>query len=213
MKKVMRFFLPKEKKFFGMLSEQAEIAMEVSKELGNFVGEYEKIDRSERKQKIETLKKLKEKSRDARNKIMLELSKSFRTPIDKEDIAHLSVLIYDITYLTQTVSSRLVLLGIERIDDYSPKLISVAYKCVNEVNKSIKGLDSSNRTEDHYSSMLILKNDAEKIYDEALSELFHFYKNSLDIIKYREIYELIEKIIDKTFEVSYVISRVFSKHK
>ena len=213
MKKVMRFFLPKEKKFFEMLSDQSETALEASKELGRFVSEYENTERDERKQKIKSLNALKEKNGEAATEIMHKLSKSFRAPIDKEDIALLSFLIYDITRLTHAVSSRLVILGIERIDDYSPKLISVANKCINEVNKSIKNLDRPKGMDGHFSNMTGIRNEAEKIYDEALSELFHFYKNSLDIIKYREVYNLIEKMIEKSFEVSYVIGRVFAKHR
>ena len=40
----------------------------------------------------------------------------------------------------------------------------------------------------------------------------HFYKNSIDIIKYKEIYELLEEIIDKCEDVAHVIESIAVKH-
>lgn len=213
MKRVMSFLLPMEKKFFGMLSEQSEIALEASKELMSFAGDYEKIERSERKQRLQYLKSLKEKNKEATNNIILELNKSFRTPIDKEDIGQLAVLIDDITSLTNSVASRFVILGVERVDDYTPKLINSLHKCLGEMNKSIKDLDKLKGVEEHYSKINAFKNEADQVYEDALSELFHFYKNSMDIIKYKEIYEQLGKILDKCIDVSFVISKIFAKHK
>lgn len=213
MRSVMHFLFTKEKKFFGMLAEQSEAALDSSKELMNFVDEFEKRERSDRKQKLQSIASLKKKNIELTSNIMMELSKSYRTPIDKEDIGQLAVLIGDITNLTDSVASSLVILGIERIDSHTPKMVALVHRYLNEINRIIKELDKLKRMEEHYSFIYNIKNEADQVYEQAISDLFHFYKNSMDVIKYKEIYALLEKTIEKCSDVSYVISKIFAKHK
>ena len=58
MRKIISFILPKEKKFLEMLSSQSEIAFEASKMLKNFVDEYPGLQRSERKSRAQSIKKI-----------------------------------------------------------------------------------------------------------------------------------------------------------
>ena len=213
MRSVMHFLFTKEKKFFGMLAEQSEAALDSSKELMNFVDEFEKRERSDRKQKLQSIASLKKKNIELTSNIMMELSKSYRTPIDKEDIGQLAVLIGDITNLTDSVASSLVILGVERIDSHTPKMVALVHRYLNEINRIIKELDKLKRMEEHYSFIYNIKNEADQVYEQAISDLFHFYKNSMDVIKYKEIYALLEKTIEKCSDVSYVISKIFAKHK
>ena len=78
---------------------------------------------------------------------------------------------------------RLVLLGIERIDDYISKLAGIILEAVTEVNKHVADLRKLKYGKDHYVKIHALENEADDVYHEALSQLFHYYKNSIDIIK------------------------------
>ena len=159
------------------------------------------------------LKSLNDKSKDTTREIILELVKSHRTPIDKDDISKLSVLIHDITCLANSAASMFVILGIERIDEYSPKLVNIMRKFLEEITESIRNLNKLKSIESHYSTISGLRDEAENIFESALSELFHFYKNSLDIIKYKEIYELLGKMIEKSLDVSFAISSIVAKRR
>ena len=212
MKKIMHWLVPKEEKFFDMLTEQSENALEGAKELKIFVNNYSKFERSDRKTKAHAIKTIEHKGDELTHHIIEKLNKSFITPIDKEDIHEMAVLLDDITDLINAVSLRFVLLGIERIDDYITKLVDIIANAVAEVNKNIADLRNLKHVKEHYIKIHSLENEADDVYHEALSELFHFYKNSIDIIKYKEIYELLEEIMDKCEEVTNVIEGTVVKH-
>ena len=213
MKRIMNFLLPKEKKFLDMLIEQSETALEASTKLKSFVDEYENIERNDRKQKSHSIKRISQKCEEIKNKIFDDLNKSSRTPIDKGDLRKLAILLGDISELVDDVASRFVILGIERIDSYTPKLVALVNNCIGEVYKTIKDLKRLKEVEEHYSSVHSLKGNADEVFNEALSDLFHFYKNSMDIMKNKEIYELLKEITEKCNKISYVISNIIAEHR
>ena len=65
---------------------------------------------------------------------------------------------------------------------------------------------------EHYIKIHSLENDADEEYYKAIDELFHFYKNPIDIIKYKEIYELLEGITDKCEDAINVVESIVVKH-
>ncbi len=208
----MHWLVPKEEKFFEMLNEQAKNALEGAQELKNFVDKYEKLERSERKSKAQLIKNIEHKGDEITHSILEKLDTTFITPIDKEDIHQMAVLLDDIIDLINVVTLRFVLLGIERIDNHIIKLVDIIHSAVVELNKSILDLRKLKNMREHYVKIHSLENEADDIYHEALSELFHFYKNSIDIIKYKDIYELLEDITDKCEDVTNVIESIVVKH-
>lgn len=212
MASIMHWLLPKEEKFFEMLSEQSENALEGAKELNNFVNAYEKLEKNERKAKSQSIKIIEHKGDEITHKILEALNKTFITPIDKEDIHQMAVLLDDVIDLINAVAARFVLMGVERIDKHITRLADLILNSVSELSKSIADLRRLKDMKEHYIKMHSIENEADEVYHEALSDLFHYYKNSIDIIKYKEIYELLEKITDKCEEVTHVIESIVVKH-
>ncbi|MBI2652252.1 DUF47 domain-containing protein [Candidatus Woesearchaeota archaeon] len=212
MPNIMHWLVPKEEKFFEMLSEQSEYALEIAKELKDFISHYHKLEKSERKSKVQIIKNLEHKGDEVTHRLIEKLDKTFITPIDKEDIHEMAVLLDDIIDLINAVTLRFLILGIERIDSHITKLVDIINNAVSEVHKSITDLRKLKNMKERYVNIHSLENEADDVYYDALSDLFHFYKNSIDIIKYKEIYELLEGVTDKCEDVANVIESIVVKH-
>lgn len=212
MASIMHWLVPKEEKFFEMLAEQSENALEGAKQLKDFVSSYDKLEKGERKAKAQSIKSIENKGDNITHKIIEQLNKTFITPIDKEDIHQMAILLDDMTDLINAVSLRFLLLGIERTDIHINKFAGIILDCATELNKSVLDLRRLKEMNGHYVKIHSLENDADDVFCEALSELFHYYKNSIDIIKYKEIYELLEKTTDKCEEITHVIENIVVKH-
>ena len=124
----------------------------------------------------------------------------------------MAVLLDDVIDLINAVALRFVLMGVERIDKHIIRLADLISNAVGELNKSIADLRRLKDMKEHYIRMHSIENEADEVYHNALSDLFHYYKNSIDIIKYTKIYELLEKITDKCEEVTHVIENIVVKH-
>ena len=212
MKKIMHWFVPKEKKFFEMLAEQSKNAMEGAQELKNFIDNYPEFGRNERKSRYQAIKNIELKGNEVTHEIMQSLDKNFRTIIDKDDIRQLAVILDDILDLIDTAASRFVVLGIERVDIYMPKFADVAVEIVGEVNKGILNLKNLKDAKECSEKIRKLNDSSAELHNEALSELFHFYKNSIDIIKYKEIYKLLNNIARKCKDAANIVESISIKH-
>ena len=212
MKNVLHWIVPKEKKFFEMLAEQSENVLKGVNELKNFIDFYPEIEKSERKLKAASIKEIERKGDEIQNQIIENLDKNSKTPIDREDIRKLTDLLDDIIDLTNTVTSRLITLSIERIDEHTLKFVELIVKIADEVNKVVSDLKKLKDAQEHCKKILTLETEADKLFDDALSDLLHYYKNPVDVIKYKEIYDLLENISNKCKNVSVVINSVIAKH-
>mgnify|MGYP001609896298 CR=1 FL=1 len=211
MANIISWLMPKEEKFFEMLKEQSNNALESAKELKSFVDQYAQFDRKERKSRAQIIKNIEHKGDEITHKIIDELNNR-AAPIDKEHAYKIAISLDEIIDLANTVAFRFVLFGVERIDKYITKLVDIVLNAVGEVNKIISDLRKPKGIKEHLAKIYNLEKEADEIYHEALSELFHFYKNSIDIIKYKELYELLEKITDKCKEISRITEVVAFKY-
>lgn len=114
--------------------------------------------------------------------------------------------------LIRSVASHLLILGIERIDNYTIKFAGATSNAATELNNSISNLRKSRNIEEICAKIYRLENEADKVNYDALSDLFHFYKNPIDVIKYKEIYGLFESIIDKCADTANVIESMIGGH-
>ena len=212
MKKIINWLLPKEKKLFEFLRDESENTLEAANELKNFVNEYSKIERSERIARIQSIKKLEEKVDELKIAVVDSLRKGSMNLAEAYFALNTAALIEQISDQINIVASRFVTLSIERIDDYIIKQVDILYIIVEELNKVILNLKKDKHLKQHVERVRLLEQDADDIYNNALSDLFHYYKNSIDIIKYKEIYELFETLIDKCADAANVIENMIDKH-
>ena len=208
----LKFFIPQEEKFFDLLAEQSANALKGAEELKDFVANYSKLNKEDRKARAKVMKALEDKGDEITHSIIDKLNKTFITPIDKEDIHEMAILLDDIIDLIEAVALRFSLLGIEKIDVHITKLVDIILKAVIEINSSVTGLRKLKDMHEHYVRIQTLENEADDVYHNALDELFHFYKDAIDIIKYKEIYELLEKVTDKCEDITHIMESIVVKH-
>ncbi len=206
MKKIIQWLVPKEHKFYEMLSEQSNNAMEAAKELKNFISQYADFGRNERKSRAKIIKDIESKG-DVLSHELTKLLKGLRN-IDKADIKQAVILLDDIIDHINAAASRAVIFSIERIDEHTSKLIEKINEIVAELNDALHALKKSKSIEAHVEKINSLEKEIDEIYQNALSDLFHYYKNPIDIMKYREIYEHLESIADKCKKVANSIAGI-----
>ena len=208
MKRIMHWLMPKEKGFLEMLAEQSGNVLEASKELKKLLDDYSEIERGERKARVYAINKIEHKADETTKRIFEGLNKDFRTFIDKEYIRQMAIILDDIIDLINNVASRFVILSVEHIDDNMTKLVAVVNSIASEINESILGLKKLKNLEEHCRKIRELEKKADGIYQNALSDLFHFYKNSIDIIKNKEIYDFLENTADRCKDLANVIDNI-----
>ena len=210
MKRIISWLVPREKRFFDMLAEQSGNVLGAARELSAFIDDYPKLERSLRRENALSIKKISEKTDELGSEMLRKLNKS--SAPDKEDLHEVALLLGEAAGLISDCALRFVILGIERIDDYMPRLAYILRLSAEELDKAMLDSKKPNSMKSHCERMRSLRNEAEEIYNKALSELFHFYKNSIDIMKYREVYELLRAAIKKCKATAEIVEGIAARH-
>ena len=211
MANLVNWLLPKEKKFFLMLKDQASNVVDGASEFKNLIDNYNSLSDVKRKELVKKIKEIESKGDNIVHNIIGSLDKTFITPIDKEDIHRLSMLLDDVIDFIYATSIRLTIFKISRINDHIRKLSDIILETVKKIELGVIGVSKLKSMNRFYIDIHTLENKADDIYHEALGDLFN-KKNPIEIIKYREIYEYLENITDRCEDIANVIESIVVKH-
>ena len=212
MANIIRWFLPKEEKFFLLLEKQSKVVLRGAKEFKDLIDNYPKLSEKEISYRVGKIKEIESLGDDITHDIIDKLNKSFITPFDKEDIHELTVLLDDILDLINAIAKRLVLFRIKNASKYIKEFTETIWKGVIEVDKCICNLKRTKHTKTYCINIHSIENDADELFSKALADLFENSKNSIDVVKYKDIYQFLEAITDKCEHISHIIEGIVVKH-
>lgn len=201
--------LGKEDMFFTLLEASAQEArtsvqalVKLSKALDKPV-ELEQFARSRRKDKEIT------------SQIKNAVYTTFVTALEREDIEALCNALYRIPKTVEKFSER-VLLAPQHVGgvNFSPQidLLDQAADCVVQMVKSLRNgtdLDEIKRLNDKLQQV---EGDADKAMMELYRDLFSGKYDAVKVIVLKDLYELLEKVIDRCRDVGNVISQIVLKN-
>ena len=211
MANIVQWLLPKEEKFFYMLKEQSSNVVDGANEFKNLVYSYNRLSYSAQRAFVKRIDNIEHKGDDLTHNIIGLLDKTFITPIDKEDIHELAVLLDDVIDLINKTSKRLIIFKIIRIDSHIKSLTDAALEIVKKIDSGVMGISKLENMSEFYIGVHTLENKGDDLYHTALAKLFD-KKDVIGIIKYKEIYELLESVLNKCEEIANIIESIVVKH-
>ena len=147
------------------------------------------------------------------HEIQDRLSRTFITPIDREDIDVLSCLYDDILDFTYTIANKLYAYGIEEIPHPMIIFSEIILKSVIALNKAFSNMRNLNqeKIEQHNIEVHFLENEGDELLNKTVAELFK-QKDIISIIKHKELYEDLEQLTDICEDVSNLLRGIVLKH-
>ena len=202
-------FFPKGTDFFALFEKQSGYAVDAAvyfKEL-TLKGKIEK-------EAIEKIGNIEHQGDEATHDIFNQLNKTFITPFDREDIHTLAKELDNIIDMINTIVSRLEVYKLTRIDKHLIEFASVIEESVRAVNCAVKGM----RNMKNYKSISEfcveinrLENVGDAMRDKVLAELFETEKDPITVIKWKEIYQDSETVLDICEDVAHVVDSILVK--
>ena len=203
-------FLPKEFNFFDLMEKQVGFAAEAAKAFKEVAAKGAVSEES-----INKLQDIEHQGDDVTHTILEQLDKTFITPIDREDIHALAKELDDIIDMTCTIASRMKIYRVDRIDKYLVEFADIIEESVSSVNCAIKGMRNMKNVKQIYMACVEvnrLENAGDKLRDVALGDLFDNQKDPIEIIKWKEIYQEAETVLDICEDVTNVVESIVVKN-
>ncbi len=200
-------FGKREDRFIRLLREQARTTLEGLEHLEAYME-----DRDEAHAKA--LEKAEKDADELRRILIDELNRTFVTPIDREDIFALSRSIDDVLDYAYTTIDEMRLLEVEP-NPYLRRMASLLREAANEIFMAMERLEHHPRVAaEHAMRAKALENRVERVYREAIADLFHKpadIEQVMYMLKVRELYRHLSNAADRGDETANVISDIVVK--
>jgi predicted phosphate transport protein (TIGR00153 family) len=140
------------------------------------------------------------------------IDKSFITPIDREDIHTLASRLDDVIDLVDGTSRRFQMLHITSALPPAKQLSDVLMRAADEIERAVKDIRKPALVNEHVVAIKQLEEEGDAIYNEAVGALFSGRPDALEVIKWKEMYDTLERTIDACMGVAQVLQSISLKN-
>jgi len=201
-------FLPKEDQYFSLFSEMSTKLKEGAAVLVEMMqSSDENYDAMSKK-----LKHIEHECDELSHRITTKLNRSFITPFDREDIYTLSMALDDVCDYMDAAARAVVMYNIHESDPFAIELAVILQKMTHEIHEATLMLDKGKGMQQHLLEIQRLENQADDVYYRGMADLFKEAPDAVRLIKWKELYELLENGTDKCEYVGNIIESIVLKH-
>jgi len=143
-----------------------------------------------------------------------QLNKVFITPLDREDIHVILIRMDDVVDLINTSAGRMAFIGIDQPTTHAINMAKQIVRGCERMADAVRELRSTKNYEQvtrHCIAIHETENAADDIFHDALADLFEHEKDAIKVIKWKDIYEMMESVTDRLEAVANAIHGVVVK--
>ena len=209
---ILKIFLPKDRVFYQLFEVVAAELVKMGVALKEVVNEPDFEKRAALIKKIEDMEHVND---DHTHHIFTELSRNFITPFDREDIHSLATSLDDIADYIYASAKKINFyrvnpndIGIQKFAD----LICLGCVQVHKAVTELRNMKNMRQITDALVAINSIENQGDDIFDMSIERLFATEPDAKEVIKKREIYQIMEVVTDKCEDAANVIESIIIKY-
>jgi predicted phosphate transport protein (TIGR00153 family) len=209
---ILSIFMPKNKIFYDLFEKVAGNVSIMSDKLRELVAESDNDKKSAILSQIEDLE---HENDNLTHNIFTELGRNFITPFDREDIHYLATSLDDIADYIYASAKKMNFYKVNTNDMGIQKLAEVIQLGAAEVRKAVvelRGMKNMKLVTESLVKVNSLENQADDLFDMSIERLFETEPDAKEVIKKREIYQVMELATDKCEDAANVIESIIIKY-
>lgn len=200
--------MPKEDEYFNLFSSLANSIQDASTALVEMFNDKPENFEAHSKR----IKSFEHKCDEITHTITTKLNSSFITPFDREDIFALAVALDDVCDYIDASARAVIMYNISEISDNAVYLAKIIQGQAMEINAAAALLRKPTGMNEHIVEIHRLENEADDAYFRAIGDLFQRSTDPMQVIKLKEIYEILENATDRCESVANIIESIVLKH-
>lgn len=201
-------FIPKEDTYFVYFTQMTEKIQDAA----NILVEMMDSDPSSFADFTKRIKDVEHDCDTIMHEVTTRLNKSFITPFDREDIYTLAVALDDVCDYIDAGARAIVMYDITEFNDYTRQLAKIIQQLSVQINGAASVLKKPTGMNNFYVEIHRLENEADDVYFRAIGDLFKHTPDPMNVIKWKELYEILENATDRCESVANIIESIVLKH-
>lgn len=200
-------FSPHKEKFFDLFKQAAQNALDGARALKEMLEHYDNPQDSWKK-----LKDLEHEGDRITHRTIRSLNQTFLTPIDAEDIHALTTALDNVMDAIEAAASRMVLFRIDKPTAEAKELCDTIVNSTEQLVKAVSHMPRLDDIDEYCIEINRLENTADDIYRKAIGQLFENGTSPMDVIKWLDIYEILESATDRCEDVANILETIGLKN-
>jgi uncharacterized protein Yka (UPF0111/DUF47 family) len=202
----MRWLLPRDDTFF-VLFERSAASMVAAADALRELFTNGPIDEAH----FQRLDDLEHDADNITHEVIARIGRTFITPLDRDDIHRLIHALDDIVDQTEATGETALLCGATEIPPLAQEMTRILADISREVAALIPFLRGGSGYRTHIVRAHELENEGDRCWSQAFSSLFDGHLDPVEVIKWKEIYEVLEAAIDACETAAQIIEEIVFK--
>ncbi len=202
--------LPRDEKFFDLFTAVAKLNVDAAKLLQDLL----KAGTDQRRPIVDSIKRLEHQADQITHDVVGRLDRTFITPLDREDIHMLASRLDDIMDLIDGTARRIQMFRAGEPPAGALMMADVIHRATLQLLTAVQNLEKSRDGSvlEACKQVKQLEEEGDSLYHEWIGKLFEGATDALLVIKWKEIYDTLERTLDQAEDVSNVLESVSIKH-
>lgn len=212
MNSFLKVFLPKDRTFFDLFEKVGDNVALMGTKMTNLVAEPDFDKRANITTQIEDLEHVND---DYTHRIFTELGRNFITPFDREDIHYLATALDDVADYIYASSKKISFYRVNPNDTGIQKLAELIQQGSAHIRTAVfelRSMKNMRKITEALVKINSIENQADDVFDMSIEKLFASEPDAKEVIKKREIYQVMEIATDKCEDASNVIESIIIKY-
>jgi len=201
-------FLPREEDFYDLFVEVAKRAAEAAKLLRELL----KGHPDSTTYHVDAIRRLEHECDELTHEVVRRLDRTFITPIDREDIHLIASALDDVMDRLDATARRAEIFRVGESPEGVDALCAIVEEITQEVLKAVLALQHGHDVMQHCIRAKRLEEEGDAVYHDNLGHLFDVEEDPVRIIKWKEIFDMLEEALDEAEDVANAIESIVLKH-
>jgi predicted phosphate transport protein (TIGR00153 family) len=202
----MRWLMPRDDTFFVLFERSAATMVEAAEALETFFG-----GGPINEETFQPLDDIEHQGDSITHEVIARIGRTFITPLDRDDIHRLIHMLDNVIDATESAGEIALLCKVTDVKPEAQEMTRVLVGITKAVAALIPSLRRANGYQQHIVRAHDLENEGDRLWARAFASLFDGGMNPLDVIRWKEIYQVIEDAIDAAEDVAQIIEEIIYK--
>lgn len=203
-------FLPAETKFYEWFEKASANLLEAAEALQDLFDNYEQIDN-----KVARITELEHRGDFIVHEVMHLLMHTLIIPLDSEDIERLISAMDDALDKIEATAVRMVIFRVDKPTERARQLAQLIRSGAKELHMAMPNLREKKHfrlVTEHIKEINTIENNGDRVLREALVDIVNQRDDLFNLIRWKEIYEMLEETTDRLEDIADVLQRVVIKN-
>ena len=199
--------IPREERFFDLFVDDAANVLGAARLLEAMLRTYDQIER-----RSGEIRDAEHRGDEISHDIGRRLESTFVTPFDREEIHALISALDDVLDHIEEVADTFVLYRIDTPTSGAVQQAAIIVRQCEQLHEALEHLRGFKGLEKYWIEIHRLENEGDQLARTAIAGLFENGQKPIEIIKWKDVYSLLEQTVDKCEDVANIIEKIVVKH-